>query len=360
MNLKSFLLILVIHLGLMLATEVSAQDHPDIISVESVTELKQAFATISKTTKPVTILVQPGLYNVRGGRLVIPREHIKVLGATGSPKDVVFDGGGMKSGVGFLFDVSHSFVTFSGMTFRGVRNHLIQVRAERGASFFTLTNCIMQDAREQLLKISASSKLSSPYSDEGRVSGCTFEYTEGVGPQYYIGGIDCHRCRDWLVENNVFKNIASPEDKTAQHAIHFWRKSENTIVKNNIIINADRAIGFGLGMSESDHKGGLIAENFIFNQGKTNHPRADVGIVLESAKDAVIANNFVYLMSNYPNAIEYRFESSVNNVISNNYSNRLIKRRDGAKAELIDNHDSLDISATANFVFEHLLKKYNN
>lgn len=328
---------------------------PNIVTVSSIKQLKQVFAQLTHSSAPTTILIAAGRYKVTDKRLVLPRGNIKLIGATGNPKDVIFDGGGMENGVGFLFDVSYSHVTISGITLRGVKNHLIQVRAERGASHFTLTNSILQDAREQLLKISASNETDSPYAESGVVSGCLFEYTAGIGPQFYIGGINCHRCRNWLVEGNVFKNIASPEKRVAQHAIHFWRRSENTTVRNNIIINSDRGIGFGLGFSDMDHKGGVIHENFILNQGIKSHLSADVGIVLESAQNTVISNNTIQLLNNYPNAIEYRFSSSFNNTIIGNHTNKLIKERDNGEAKLIDNNTGLAISATTKYLFKKLV-----
>ena len=326
---------------------------PISVSVSSVKELRATFASLAKSSERAVILVQPGVYNVKRKRLVIPRDNISILGATGDPEDVVFDGGGMRSGVGFIFDVSHDNISISGMTLRNVRNHLIQVRAERGASDFTLTNCIMQDAYEQLFKVSASHKDGAPYSDRGKISGCLFEYTAGIAPQYYVGGVNAHRTRDWEVSNNVFKNIASPENRIAQHAIHFWRKSENSVVRNNIIINADRAIGFGLGNHEYEHLGGLITQNTIIHEGKEEHIQADAAIILESTKNAVVSDNLIYMSSDYPNAIEYRFKSSTGNIIMNNVANRRIVSRDGGEAELENNQEK------ASFLLgvQHLLEK---
>ncbi len=328
---------------------------PETYTVSSIQELRTLFRQLKQSTHPTVILIEPGLYSVTGRRLLIPRANITLLGLTGDPKDVIFDGGGMRDGIGFIFDVSHSHITISGVTLRNVKNHLIQVRAEKGASYFSLSNCIMQDSFEQMLKISGNSKDSkSPFSEHGKVTNCLFEYTKGIGPQYYIGGIDAHRSKSWVISNNIFRNIASPEKRVAQHAVHFWRKSENTSVINNIIINSDRGIGFGLGNSDFDHRGGLIKENFIFNEGKKAHMSANSGIILESASGAVVSDNHIYLFNDYPNAIEYRFASSRNNFITNNRSNRRITSRNDGQAKLNNNTQETAILPTVKYMLNKL------
>ena len=158
-----------------------------------------------------------------------------------------------------------------------------------------------------------------------------FEYTDGIGPQWYIGGLDIHKGVDWIVRDNVFMNIKSPSQAVAEHAVHFWNNSSENTVERNLIINCDRGIGFGLG--SSSNTGGIIRNNMIYNDGFALF--ADVGIGLETSPNTRVYNNSIFI--EYPNAIEYRFEETNNVEIVNNLSNQAIKSRNGGSANLSTN-----------------------
>jgi hypothetical protein len=112
-------------------------------------------------------------------------------------------------------DISSANISILGITLERSANHLIQVRGEKGADNFLLPDCILRDSFEQLLEVTSSSQEDAPYTDGSIINNCLFEYTAGVGPQYYIGGIDAHRAGNWQVSNNIFKNIARPGGRVA-------------------------------------------------------------------------------------------------------------------------------------------------
>ena len=102
-----------------------------------------------------------------------------------------------------------------------------------------------------MLKVSADHSMPDGEkvgADHGVVSHSVFEFPLGAAQQHYTGGIDAHFAANWRIHDNTFRNIRSPEKRLAEHAIHFWRGSSDTIVERNMIFNADRGIGFGQGM----------------------------------------------------------------------------------------------------------------
>jgi hypothetical protein len=165
------------------------------------------------------------------------------------------------------------------------------------------------------------------------VEGCLLEYSAGIGPQWYIGGVDAHNARNWVVRRNVFRAIRSPADAVAEFAVHFWSASADTLVEGNTIINCDRGIGLGLG--DRGHQRGVVRNNMICHNATEGF--ADVGIALESAPGAQVYNNTIYQEHSYPNAIEYRFPATTGVLIANNLTNKAVSMRDGAAGAVSHN-----------------------
>jgi hypothetical protein len=328
----------------------ATEKSPQIIHVSNVSELYLAVHKANRSSSGTDIVLADGHYKINQ-RLKFTGSHISLKSMSGDPTSVILSGQGMKHRrtVEVLIDVSGSYISLSGFTLEQSSNHLIQVRAEKNADNFSLSNCVLRDSYEQLLKVSSSKKNDATFADNGSVKNCLFEYTADVGPQFYIGGIDAHKSRNWTVSGNTFKNIASPSQHVAEHAIHFWRKSANITVLNNTIEDCDRGIGFGLGDDLNNQTvGGLIANNSISNTNPL-HQFTDAGIILEASPNIDIINNSVFIEGNYPNAIEYRFAASKNLLIKNNETNKSIASRNGGRAELSGNRLSNDFRGIKQF-----------
>jgi hypothetical protein len=234
----------------------------------------------------------------------------------------------MDGPVSHIFGVAGSNFTVENVTLRRVANHAVQIHGEMNVNFPIIRNVHIQDTYEQMIKVSYDASQPGNGSQNGLVERCLFEYTAGIGPQYYIGGVDAHNATNWIIRDNEFRYIRSPSEGLAEHAIHFWSNSQNTLVERNLIINCDRGIGFGLG--DRGHIGGIIRNNMIYHD--TSEGFADVAIALESTTDAQVYNNTIYMENGYPNAIEYRFAATTGLTIINNLTNKAITARDGASA----------------------------
>jgi hypothetical protein len=263
--------------------------------------------------------------------LWVEADGVTVASASGNREAVIIEGRGMDGPVTHVFNVAGSRFTVQDLTLRQVSQHAVQTQVDVDGT--VIRNLHILDTGEQMIKVAYDPSDMARSSDDGTVEGCLLEYSAGVGPQWYIGGIDAHNAKRWVVRDNTFRGIRSPSDDVAEFAIHFWSDSEDTLVERNHIVNCDRGIGFGLG--DRGHHGGVIRNNMIYHD--VSEGFADVGIALESAAGTEVYNNTVLQEHGYPNAIEYRFAATAGGIIVNNLTNRDIMARDGATARLSSN-----------------------
>lgn len=307
----------------------SSAQQPKTISIiaANTDEIYQALSVAKRRGGYTQILLKDSTYQLPR-TLVISVPSVYIGSLSGQKERVILTGNGMQNTpqVDNLIYVAAPHFTLEGITLQQSGNHLVQVSGQDNADYFTMKHCILRDAYEQLLKVSNGGEISADY---GVVENCTFEYSAGIGPQYYIGGIDAHGSKYWHITKNIFKDISSPSYHIAEHAIHFWNRSSQNIIENNIILNCDRGIGFGMG--DKGNTGGTIKNNTIVHT-KPLNPFADVGIILENSPNTLITNNRIYLSHSYKNAIEYRFQSTKGVIISQNITNKAIAARDGATA----------------------------
>ncbi len=295
-------------------------------------ELASALSEVNRHGGNATILLSAGIYRLTR-TLIVSAPNVTLKSVSGQAADVVIAGDAMSptARVGNLIRVDAPGFALSGLTLERSGRHLIQVAGESNADDFFMSHCILRDAFEQMIKVSVDTSRAHVTADRGVVEDCLFEYTAGIGPQFYIGGIDAHGAKQWIVRKNLFRNIASPSKAVAEFAIHFWADSADNLVEGNFIVDCDRGIGFGLD-GKQNHRG-IIRNNIVFHT-SNGHPFADVGIALLESAGTTVHNNTILLEHQYPWAIEYRFRSTNDVKILNNLSNRPIIARDGASAWL--------------------------
>lgn len=277
--------------------------------------------------------------------VVINSPNTIITSFSGNPKKVIINGNGMikRTRVENIFEVHANGFILDSVTLQEAGNHLIQIRGEKGANFPIIRNCILQNSYEQLIKVTYDKKRDMT-SKSGFIENCTLQYTAGIGPNFYIGGIDAHGIQNWVIKNNLFKYIASPADKVAEHAIHLWKDSINNSVQGNIIIDSDRGIGFGLGRDKNkdfSNYGGVIKDNYIYHSNNKNQ-YSDTGISLESSPYTLIKANYIFLEHDYPRSIEYRFAKTFDAKIISNFTNKSIQGMNGGNAVMHSNKTNLN------------------
>ncbi len=300
------------------------------VNVSSATQLANAVAAANSAGGNYTIVLADGTYTVPN-TLHITAPHVTITSASGVRENVIIQGDAMSANaaIGDIILAAASYFTISNVTLQHSGWHLLQVAGELNADNAVIHNVVFRDGYQQLLKVSFNPSTPTVTGDNGLVEDSLFEYTAGIGPEYYIGGIDVHGGQNWVVRRNTFRSIISPNTTVAEFAIHFWDGTGNPLVEKNQIVNCDRGIGFGL--ANEGNTGGIIRNNMIYHAANDG-PYQDVSIYLEDSPNTQVYNNTILMEHPYPNAIEYRFAPTTGLLIVNNLTNKAIASRDGASA----------------------------
>ena len=258
--------------------------------VDTVYNVSQLWASINQANNGgnQTILIADGTYPVASTASYpyITGSNLVFRSLSGNRDAVILTGQGMQD-VAPLTEIGMSLVgdniTIADLTIRDVGNHGISTNSDD----HFIHNVKIQNTFEQMIKGTTGGN----FSNDVTVQCSLFEYTAGVGPQWYIGGLDIHEGVNWTVRDNIFRNISSPSVALAEHAIHFWNSSSDNTIERNVIFNCDRGIGFGLG--SSPNTGGIIRNNMIYNDGSGIFD--DVGIGLETSPNTQVYNNTIHI-----------------------------------------------------------------
>jgi len=209
------------------------------------------------------------------------------------------------------------------------------------------------DGGEQQVKVNGNGTTPRRFADDGRLECSLVELTAAGrghveslgGTSCYTGGIDAHQARGWIVRDNTFRGIYCPGGPLAEHAVHFWSGSRDTLVERNVIVDCARGIGFGLtetGTSREypdnpapglyvGHFGGLIRNNFV----AASIAEFDTGIELDQARGTKVFHNTVFHPTAAFSSLDYRFANTQVEV-RNNVLVRVTRRND-AQGTVADN-----------------------
>lgn len=312
-------------------------------------------AIVASAPAGATILLADGTYRL-ASTLVVAKAGQTIGSLSGRPERVVLDG---SYRTGDLVAVAASDVTIAEMTLTRASYHLVHVvPPDAGPTIrrVRLYRLRLLDGAQQFVKINPNAARSA-FVDAGRVECSSFRLTDRGRPHVstvlpcYTGGVDAHGARGWIVRLNRFEDIRCA-DGLAEHAVHFWTGSRDTLVERNTIVDCARGIGFGLGERTDwarrygdvtakgyvGHHGGIIRNNVVVAM----RPGMDTGIGLEQARGTRVYHNTVYAgarAAGYFSSLDYRFPNTVAD-IRNNLVTR-ITARDGATARLARNVESV-------------------
>lgn len=321
------------------------------ITVDNLADLQYAINGAAAST---TILVEPGLYDLRtspyagwGIGIEVWKSNVTIRSSTGNRADVVFDGGGMADGIAKAFLVADYLtqqdtlrnITFADVTIRNASNHLISVQGEFHPRNITIHNVHCVNAGQQLIKVNPES-LSDPVPvSNGAILCSRIEYETHLHEGYYTQGIDIHAGDHWTIRNDTLRNIrAHPESGAiGGPAILVWTNSVGTIVERNVVIDCDRGIVFGdwshSGYPFLDHTGGAIRGNVVRGYEHAN-PEGSMGsyesVSIGNTAGALVANNTLYAPGDVDRGIDVVGPYVTGCEIVNNLMDKEITLRAGA------------------------------
>lgn len=310
---------------------------------------------VQNAPEGTTILLADGVYKMTSSgeaarRLQFRTPNVTMRSASNDRDAVVLDA---EYATDEAIVITASNVTIAHMTITHAVDHPIHVTGGATDTLDTLLYDLhVVDGGEQQIKVNTGGTGTTTYVDRGRLECSLVEITDAGRPNIetlggtscYTGGIDAHQARGWIVRDNTFRGIYCAQN-LAEHAIHFWNGSRDTIVERNTIIDCARGIGFGLtesGVSRTypddpypglyvGHYDGLIRNNFV----AANIGGFDTGIELAQARGTKVHHNTVFHPASAFSSIDRRF----GNTLAELRNNIVVKTttRDGAGGTSADN-----------------------
>jgi hypothetical protein len=294
-----------------------------VVQVSTEAQLQSA---ISNLQPGMTILIANGTYTLSNTLHVNNVNDVTIRGASRCD-DVVFVGTGMTNpnfgSVPNGIWTNSSNTVIAHLTIRDIHSHPIMLNP--GAQRPRIYSVRLVNGGQQLIKGNPTS--STEGVDNGIVEYSVMEF-ETTSRDYYTNGVDILTGDNWIIRDNLFRNIRAPAGQLAGPAILMWQGCNNTLVERNLFLNTQRGIAFGLEERiPNDHSGGIIRNNIFYRKGGET---GDTGIYLADSPNTKVLHNTIILNGTYPNAIEYRFPDTTGIEIRFNLTDAPIVSRDGA------------------------------
>ncbi len=297
-----------------------------VINVSNPQELIRAVNTASPNT---TIVLRPGTYRLYAP-VAVTTDNLTIRGLENRCDKVILVGNGMDEknhkGVTSGFWINARNTTIANLTVGEVYNHPIQISGNAEAP--RIYNVRLVNAGQQFIK--SNPRPSGKGVDFGIVEYSVMEYIDGPPKTNhdgagtgYTNGVDVHGGHGWLIRRNRFINFHTPDgsDHEWNAAILMWQGSRDTVTENNLFLNVDRAIAYGLGDRGGDHSGGVIRNNLIVMSpglySVARRWRADAPILIWDSPETKVLHNSILTNGNTPFSIESRFDNT-GVLISNN------------------------------------------
>jgi len=322
----------------------------DVVNVSNVDELHQAISSLEENT---TVLLAPGLYKLKS-TLYIRTKNITLRGDGNNCETTILEGKGMENPNhdntphGIWSDAVN--LTITNLSIRGVYQHGIILNP--GAQSPKIQSVQILDTGTQFIKANPTSYAVGV--DNGIVEDSVFAYTAappntnhggGVG---YTNGVDVHAGDNWVIRNNHFENFHTPDSSQWwwNPAILMWNGATNTTVENNVFIDVDRAISFGLidrsresgrASSDTDHRGGIIRNNMItYTENLFSRDRrrdSDAAIIVWDSPNTKVVHNSILTNGNVYKSIEFRWDTNGSEALNNLSDASIGSRNSGAYNE---------------------------
>lgn len=312
-------------------------------------------AMVRDAAANTTFVLADGTYRMSGDeasrRLQIRAPGVTLRSASGDAAAVIIDG---EYGTNEIITVHANDVTLAEITVTHAVDHCVHVTPPTGSvsiTGFSAYGVRIQDCGEQFIKINPNGDRAA-FADDGAIACSHFELTDAGRPHVeravggcYTGGIDAHGARGWVVRDSTFVDIYCETEGLAEHAIHFWTGSRDTVIERNQILNCARGIGLGLvesGATRSypddphpglfvGHYDGIVRNNVIL----ADVPFYDTGIELDQARGALVVHNTIIetaAATGSFSSIDTRFDNSITTV-RNNLVRRITVRSGSSTAD---------------------------